>query len=59
MNARGAAANEHDLAQPALLKLFWKNNWSFFRINSDINFLPIEPKTVANSGAIIGRAPQL
>ena len=57
MNARGAGVVEGDLAQPAGSKLSWKNYWSVLRISLDINSPPIEPRTVANSGGIIGRAP--
>ena len=57
MNARGAGVVEGNLAQPALSKRSWNNYLSFLRIRLDINSLPIEPRTVANSGAIIGRAP--
>ena len=57
MNARGTGVVEGDLAQLALSKLSWKNYWSFWRISLDINSPPIEPRIVANSGAIIGRVP--
>ena len=57
MNARGAGVVEGDLAQPALSKLSWKNYWSFLRKSLDVNSLLNEPRTVDNSGAIIGRAP--
>ena len=56
MNARGAGVIEGDIAQPAPSKLSWTNYWPFLRISLDINSPPIEPRTVANSGAIIGRA---
>ena len=52
MNAREAGVVEGDLAQNALSKLSKKNYWSFLRISLEINSLPIEPRTVANSGAI-------
>ena len=57
MNARRAGVVEGDLAQPALSKLSWKHYWSLLRISLEINPPQIEPRTVANSGAIIGRAP--
>ena len=57
MNARGAGVVKGDLAQPALSKLSSKNYSSFLRKSLDINSSPIEPRTVANIGAIIGRAP--
>ena len=56
MNAHKAGGVEGNLAQPALSKRPWKNYWSFLRISLDINFPPIEPRTVANSGAIKARA---
>ena len=57
MSTLRAAAVEGDLAQPAQSKLSWKNYSLFLRISLDINSLTIEPRTVAKSGAIIGRAP--
>ena len=57
MNTLGAAAVEGDLAQLAQSKLFRKNYSLLFRISLDINSPPIEPRTVAKSGAIIGIAP--
>ena len=58
MNTLGVDAVEGDLAQPAKSKLcFWTNNSIFLLISLDINSLPIEPRTFAKSGAIIGRAP--
>ena len=57
MNARGAGIVEGDLAQPALSKLSCKNYWLFLSISLNINSPTIEPRTVTNSGAIIGRAP--
>ena len=56
MNARGVNVLKDDLVQPVLSILFWKNYWSFLRKSLDINSPPIEPRTVANSGAIIERA---
>ena len=57
MNARGSGVVEGDLAQPALSKLSWNNYWSFLRTSLDIIFPLIEPRAVANSRAIIERAP--
>ena len=57
MNTLGAAAVEGDLTQPAQTNIFWKNYSSLLCISLDINSPPIEPKTVAKSVAIIGRAP--
>ena len=57
MNACKAAVVEGDLAQPALSKLPWKNYSSVLRISFDINSSPMEPRTVAKSGAIINKAP--
>ena len=56
MNARGADVVEGDLAQFALTT-FLETYWSFLRISLDINFSPIKPRPVANSGTIMGKSP--
>ena len=57
MNTLGAAAIEGGLAQPAQSKHFLEKLLIILRISLDINSPPIEPRTVAKSGAIIERAP--